>query len=66
MTDKRATLEDAVAGPRNPRFRVAPGALQNAAAGLDIIAYREGTVNGPDGCSAALAQLVARKPDAHA
>jgi hypothetical protein len=29
---------------------------------LDIVAYREGIVNDPDGRSAALAQLVARKP----
>ena len=57
-----ATQADVV-GPRNPQFRVAPGALRDAATGLDIIAYLEGTLNDPDGRPAALAQLVARKPD---
>jgi hypothetical protein len=51
-----------VVGPRNPQFCVAAGALRDAAAGLDIIVYREGIVNDPDGRSAALAQLVARTP----
>jgi len=55
-----ATQADVV-GPRNPQFRVAPGALRVAAAGLEIIAYLEGTLNDPDGRPAALAQLVARK-----
>ena len=50
-----------VVGPRNPRFRVAPGALRAAAAGLVVIEYREGIVEEPDGRIAALAQLIARK-----
>jgi len=52
-----------VVGPRHQKFRVAPDALRDAAAGLDIIVYREGIVNDPDGPPAALAQLVARKPE---
>ena len=51
-----------VIGPRSPQFRVAPGALREAAAGLDVIEYREGIVEDPDGRRAALAQLIARKP----
>lgn len=52
-----------VVGPRNPRFRLAPGALRDAAAGLDVIEYREGLVDEPDGGRAALAQLIASNPD---
>lgn len=48
-----------VVGPRNPDFRVPPGALREAAAGLAIVEYREGMVDEPDGRVAALAQLIA-------
>jgi len=62
IVEEHLVTEADVVGPRSPQFRVAPGALRDAAAGLDIIAYREGIVNDPDGRCAALAQLVARKP----
>ena len=62
IVEEHLVTEADVVGPRSPQFRVAPGALRDAAAGLDIIAYREGIVNDPDGRSAALAQLVARTP----
>jgi tellurite methyltransferase len=52
-----------VVGPRNPQFRVVPGALREAAGGLEIIAYREGIVADPDGRLAALAQLIATKAE---
>lgn len=48
-----------VVGPRNPLFRVASGALRQAAGELNVIAYREAMVDEPDGRLAALAQLVA-------
>lgn len=51
-----------VIGPGNPAFRVRPGDLEKAAAGLDICQLQEGLVTEPDGRLAALAQLVARKP----
>jgi len=60
IVEEHLVTEADVVGPRSPQFRVAPGALCDAAAGLDIIAYREGIVTDPDGRSAALAQLVAR------
>lgn len=62
IVEEHLVTEADVVGPRSPQFRVAPDALRDAVAGLDIIAYREGTVNEPDGRSAALAQLVARYP----
>ncbi len=62
IVEEHLVTEADVVGPRSPQFRLAPGVLRDAAAGLDIIAYREGIVNDPDGRPAALAQLVARKP----
>lgn len=62
IVEEHLRTQAEVTGPRNPRFRVAPGALRAAAAGLEVIEYREGLVTDPDGRVAALAQLVARKP----
>ena len=51
-----------VAGPRDPAFRVAPGALRDAAGHLDILDYSEEVVEDPDGRTVALARLAARQP----
>ena len=61
IVEEHLATEEDVVGPQDPRFRVAPGTLRDAAAGLEIIAYREGIIADPDGRRAALAQLVARK-----
>lgn len=53
----------AVVGPQSPEFRLQPGELRAWAAALDLLDYREGLVNDPDGRTAALAQLVARRTD---
>ena len=50
-----------VAGPRNPAFRVAPGALLALAGSLVIERAEEGLFVEPDGARAALARLVARR-----
>ncbi len=55
------TTQD-VGGPRNPAFRVSPGALLEAAAGLDILDHWEGVTVDPDGAVMALARLAARRP----
>ena len=53
-----------VIGPSNPAFRVAPGAVLEAVAGMEVRLTTEGVVRDPDGRSAALARLVARRtPD---
>ena len=52
-----------VIGPSGSRFRLAPHELERAAAGLVIVRYDEGLVVDPDGRTAALAQLIARRPD---
>ena len=51
-----------VVGPANPAFRVASGDLAELAQALDVEALHEGVVEDPDGRTAALARLVARKP----
>ncbi len=57
-----ATERDDVAGPRNAAFRVPPGALRQAARRLDVIESFEGEVSDPDGRSAVVARLFARRP----
>jgi SAM-dependent methyltransferase len=51
-----------LAGPENPRFRVAPGALETAAEGLDVMLYEETASTNDNGEPMASARLVARKP----
>jgi SAM-dependent methyltransferase len=62
VVEEHLVTEADVIGPQNPRFRVAPGALREAAAGLEVIACQEGIVQDPDQRLAALARLVARRP----
>ena len=51
-----------VAGPKDPAFRVAPGALRTAAGRLDLRGYSEEIVEDPDGRTVALARLAGRQP----
>lgn len=52
-------MADDVVGPKNPRFRVEPGALRDAAKGLRIEVDQEGLFRDPDGETAAVARLLA-------
>jgi len=49
-----------VIGPTNPDYRVRPGELRTAAAGLRVLSLQEDLVTEPDGTTAALARLVAQ------
>ena len=51
-----------VVGPSTTAFRLAPLELRRAATGLEVVHYHEGLVVDPDGRTAALAQLIARRP----
>jgi SAM-dependent methyltransferase len=51
-----------VIGPSGSRFRLASHELERAAGGLRVVHYHEGLVVDPDGRTAALAQLIARRP----
>lgn len=62
IVESHLVTEAEVVGPRGTRHRVAPGELRQAADGLDVIVYSEGIVLDPDGRSAAIARLVARRP----
>ena len=57
-----ATARDDVAGPRNPRFRVVPGALREAAQGVEVVESFEGETDDPDGRPVVLARMLARRP----
>ncbi len=50
-----------VIGPSSERFRVAPGDLLRACKELDVLFHYEGLVKEPDGSTAALAQIHAKK-----
>lgn len=62
VVEQHLLSDEAVVGPKNPAFRVAPGALPRVAAGLDVEQQEEGVFLEPDGTVAALARLVARQP----
>lgn len=49
------------AGPKDGRFRAAPGALRAVAGDLDILHSYEGDIVDPDGRSVHVAQLVGRR-----
>lgn len=63
LVEVHRRTDSEVAGPRNPDFRIAPGALRRAAgeAGLAIEEYREVHTRDPDGEPVALARLLAKK-----
>ena len=61
IAEMHLITEKTVAGPRSPRFRVAPGELRKAGSALETLHYHEGFVNDPDGRIVALAQLVGRQ-----
>ena len=61
IAEMHLQTDAAVAGPRSPRFRVAPGELRRAAAAFELLYYNEGLQADPDGRTVALAQLVGRR-----
>lgn len=61
IAEMHLQTDEPVAGPRSPRFRVAPGELRRAGAALELLHYNEGLVTDPDGRTVALAQLVGRR-----
>lgn len=63
VVEQHLRSEAAVIGPNNPVFRVAPGALGQQTAGLELLHQFEGITSDPDGRSVALAKLIARRGD---
>lgn len=62
VVELHLATDQPVAGPKDPAFRVAPGALRDAAGQLDILGYSEEVAEDPDGRTVALARLAARQP----
>jgi SAM-dependent methyltransferase len=62
LVEKHLVTDVDVVGPRDPRFRARPGELREAAEGLEIVEYREGVIEDPDGRRVALVRLLARVP----
>jgi SAM-dependent methyltransferase len=61
LCEEHLDSSEDVIGPTNPAFRVRPGELERAAAGLEILHREEAVVTEPDGRLAALSRLTARK-----
>lgn len=61
LCEVHLATEQVVAGPSGAAFRAAPGALRDAAAGLEIISYWEGVMRDPNQAVVAVARLVGRQ-----
>ncbi|HKJ54149.1 MAG TPA: hypothetical protein VKB27_21825, partial [Gammaproteobacteria bacterium] len=61
LCEEHLVTEREVVGPTDPRFRVAPGALREAVAGLEIELYDESVVEDIAGEPIASARVVARR-----
>ena len=63
LCEEHLITDQAVIGPRTDDYRVAPGALRKAVAGLELLLYEESIETGEeDGERVASARVVARKP----
>ena len=62
LVEQHLVANAEVVGPTSAAFRLAPGELARAAAELLTLYGHEGLVVDPDGRTAALAQLIARRP----
>ena len=61
LCEEHLVTDQPVIGPGSNRFRVAPGALREAASGLEVLHYHESINTNADNAQLASVQLVARK-----
>lgn len=62
LSQQHLVSDEPVIGPQGSDFRVAPGALREAAGGLEILLYEEAVETVEDDERLASARLVARRP----
>jgi len=63
LVEQHLVTNAEVVGPTSSAFRLASGELARAAAELVMVYEHEGLIVDPDGRTAALAQLIARRPE---
>jgi tellurite methyltransferase len=61
LVEQHLVTDVEVVGPTNPAFRLDRGELARAAKDLEIVYEHEGLIVDPDGRTAAVAQLIARR-----
>ncbi len=61
LVEQHLRTDRPVVGPGNPAFRVRPGELKQVAKMLNVVRFEEGLFEDPDGNTAALARLAARR-----
>ena len=61
ICEEHLKTDEAVIGPKNPNFRVAPGALKDALSELNILHYSESIITEPNGDKAAVARILAQR-----
>ncbi len=60
LCEEHLITDEDVIGPKNPSYRVAPGALRNAVSGLEVLHYEESVEPIPEGGQIASARVVAK------
>lgn len=60
LCEEHLITDEDVIGPKNPNFRVAPGALREAVSGLEVLHYDESVEAIPEGGQVASARVVAK------
>lgn len=60
ICEEHLLTDEDVIGPKNPDYRVAPGALREAVSGLEVLHYEESVETIPEGGLIASARVVAK------
>ena len=60
ICEEHLLTDEEVIGPKNPAYRVAPGALREAVAALEVLHYEESVEAIPEGGQVASARVVAK------
>ncbi|MCH7881900.1 MAG: SAM-dependent methyltransferase, partial [Proteobacteria bacterium] len=61
ICEEHLLTDEEVIGPKNLDYRIAPGALDEAVAGLEVLHYEESVEAIPEGGQVASARVVAKR-----